>query len=112
MKDKNSLEPVAPTRRAGAEILRDIDEQPVRIDGTTMSKREAQLRLLYARALNGSSKASQQLQRVRDRVGTESLSQKVGYLLVPEPPTLEEWIELVYDQQAPFRETRLPGEEA
>ena len=101
---KNSHGSPTARRRAGADILRDIDEQTVRFGGTTMSKREAELRLLYARALNGNSKASQQLQRVRDRASSESLEQKVGCLLAAEPISEEEYERLAYEQQAPFRE--------
>ena len=50
-----------------AAILREIDEQSVLFDGKTMSKREAQLSLDYVRSINGDSRASVRLQRVRDR---------------------------------------------
>ena len=106
MKRKRSrVEPVLPLRPA--DILRDIDAQPVIIDGMTISKREAHLRIVYARALSGDPKASKQLQNIRDACGLEKQAHRVGCLLMPEPPSsLEEFERMAFEQQRQFREKR------
>lgn len=104
MNNKRGRVAAASTLRP-AEILRDIDAQPVVIDGTTISKREAHLRILYARALTGDSRASKQLQRVRDACGLDKQAHRVGYLLLPESPSsLEEFERMASEQQRQFRE--------
>lgn len=100
----NRVEPALPLRPA--DILRDIDAQPIVIDGTTMSKREAHLRIVYARAVQGDPKASRQLQQVRDACELDMLASRVGCLLLPEPPdSLEEFSRMAFEQQRQFRET-------
>ena len=89
-----------------ADMLRDIDAEPIFIGGTTMSKREAHLRLVYARALKGDPKASKQLQQVRDACGLDKSAVRVGYLVLPEPPdSLEQFAKMAFEQQRQFRET-------
>lgn len=98
----------APSPRP-ADILRDLDAQLIVIDGTPISKREAHLRIVYARALNGDAKASRQLQRVRDACCLDNQDQRVGCLLLPEPfGSLEEFERMAYEQQCQFRENPCP----
>lgn len=93
-----------------ADILHDIDAQPVVFDGTTISKREAHIRIVFARALKGSSRASKQLQKIRDLCGVDQVGSRVGCLFVPEPPSLEEFERMAHEQQRQFRENPCPEE--
>ena len=103
---RTGLEPAPPRP---ADILRELDAQLIVIDGTTISKREAHLRIVYARALNGDPKSSRQLQQVRDACGLDRQANRVGCLLLPEPPSsLEEFERMAYEQQQQFRENPLP----
>lgn len=106
MSKQGKAKPVVPV--IASAILRDIEEQSVVLDGETMSKREAQLRLDYARALNGDSRASARLQRVRDRCGLDKVDAQAGCLLVPEPLSPDEFERMAYEQQAQFRDKTQP----
>lgn len=87
---------------AGA-ILRDIEQTTIVINGETISRREGEIRLLYAKALKGHVGASTELQSIRDRTGADRLPKPAGCLVVPEPISLGEWERRAAAQQAPYR---------
>jgi hypothetical protein len=92
--------------RTPVELLRDIDAETLEFQGRRISRLEAMMRIVYARALKGDVRASEELQRARDRGQVDTPPKKVGCLVVPEPMSLDEWERLAAEQQAPFREKR------
>ena len=68
-----------------------------------MTRREGELRLLYAKALKGNVRASIELQAIRDRTGADKPLKPAGCLVVPPPLKLDEWERMAAQQQAPYR---------
>lgn len=94
--------------RPAADILHDLDRETLILEGREISMLEAGILLLYARSLKGEIGASVDLQRIRDRCGTETVSRPVGVLAVPQKQTLEEFERMAFDQQRQFRERPSP----
>ena len=97
--------------RPAADILHDLDRETVTLNGEEISMLEAGIRILSSRSLKGDIGASVDLQRIRDRCGTETVSPRIGVLAVPEKQTLEEFERRAYEQQSQFREQRCPEDE-
>jgi hypothetical protein len=87
-----------------ADLVADMLEKAIEVDGREMTVREAMLRAIYRKSLGGDISASVELQDLRDRCGVTDGSERVGCLVVPEPIDLEEFSRLAFEQQRPFRE--------
>ncbi len=106
--DRNPGRVSAASTLRPADILHDIEAQSVVVDGITISKREAYIRIVYARGLKGSPRDSKQLQKIRDACGVDQAGSHIECLFVPEPPSLEEFERMAYEQQRQFRENPCP----
>lgn len=94
--------------RTPEEILAELFTKPVKIDGKSVSAREAYLRGLQQKALAGDVESHVELDQLRRACGADE-PVVGGCLVIPEAPTLDEWIRLAEEQQRPFREN--PGGE-
>lgn len=90
--------------RSDAVVLTDLLSKVVTIDGRKMTMRQGMLLAYSNQSLAGDMDASLELQRLRDECGIRDDAQQVGYLIVPEPLSEEEFDRLAFEQQAPYRE--------
>ena len=89
---------------SAAAIMRELDSETIEVGGQRISTREGEIRLLYAKALKGNVAASKELQRIRDRTGSEAPPRRCGVLVVPEPTDPYEFEKVLFEQQRQFRE--------
>lgn len=86
-----------------AAILKRLDEELIEFNGRKITSREAELRVLRAKALKGDTRASVLLDKKRSAAGVDKPVQLPGILHIPKPMPLEEWEIRAFHQQAKFR---------
>ena len=92
-------------RNADADILKRLDSELVEFQGRKITMREAELRILYAKALKGDVRASTLLDRKRSSAGVDVEKSRGGVLVVPSTMSMEEWKEKALIQQAQYRDS-------
>lgn len=90
-----------------AEILKRIDGELMDVSGTTMTKREVELRVIRAKAMKGDVRAFQTIEKMRAAAGVGKEQPRGGVLLVPSAVPLHEWEASTAIQQEQYR-TRDP----
>lgn len=101
---KKRVTPVSTPTKSAADVLAGLFRTPVKFEDREISAREAYIRALSNESLAENIDSALELQQLRDECGIKDDAQKVGYLIVPEPLSDEEFERLAYEQQAPFRE--------
>ena len=89
---------------SAADLLAEMLEKPVEIDGLEMTFREAMLRSLYRKSLGGDIGASIELQDLRERSAVTDAPEKLRCLVVPELVDPDDFATRVFEQQRQFRE--------
>ena len=90
-----------------AEILRQISDEIVIVDGREMTKMEYGLRVLQKMALKGDIRAMKLFEEKLAKAGIDGSSVvRKGVLVLPAPISEEEWCRRAEIEQAPYRERR------
>src|SRR5688500_18942186 len=76
---------------SNADILKRLDEEKIKVGGKMMTRREARLRVLDARALRGELRAIQMLEKMREDAEVGKAQPPSPVLLLPAPVPLHEW---------------------
>lgn len=88
---------------AAQQLLVSMFSKPVMIDGHKMTTREAYIRSIHAKALAGDVASHVELFKLRQACGAGEVLH-VGYLVVPEALSDDEFERFASEQQRPFRE--------
>lgn len=86
-----------------AAILKRLDEELVGFKGKKITKREAELRILQNKALQGDTRASVLLDKKRTVAGVDKAPIRGGVLVLPGTMPIHEWEVSAAIQQAKFR---------
>jgi hypothetical protein len=90
-------------------IIERVENELVEFNGTMITKREAQVRVLFAKAMQGDVRASKMVDEMRKQAGLDKAGSAGGVLLLPASVPLEEWEAAAAAQQAQFRDAAYEG---
>ena len=94
---------LVPSDNSDAGILRRLDAEIVVVNGEGITKRELELRMLQAKALNGNLAAIKLIGELRRNLKLDKPPQRSGVLIVPMAPSQEEWELQAGRNQAKYR---------